>query len=436
MSFEPPPGETRTKSKSKRRAAIPRLRLPVRLTNRTMGAWAKGALSLSPEELLAQVGNRSGLSDYGAPDFREPLGRLLEEPGRKGHFHLLGQYRLHHEVRRLLRTRLRLYDLIQRHPEIENQTIEAPIFVIGLPGSGSNYIHQLLSQHPTLRSLPAWEAREPLPRTVAAEPDLDIRDRERRLGKNDYRRRLAIADAPYSHDYPSAARLGNDEELMGIEFSSILLEMKYESASYRHWRMTQSQRPAYTMLRRLLQVLQWLRGGERWILHSSQHIDQLEVLLRVFPDAQILHVHRDPYIVSYTTNLAAHRHHELTRQGGDLAQRNQLWLDRTESRMRSCIRTRMSFPDIPVTDIRYEDYIANPIGVAEGCFYAAGEPMPTGLRDQMKDFHAKAPRGKDLKMNPKPAHLALHPGHVEQRLGFYRDFFAVGYELSDWPASN
>ena len=401
-----------------------------------MGPWAKESFSLSAEELLAQVGNRSGLSDYGAPDFREPLGRLLEEPERKGHFHLLGRYRLHHEVRRLLRTRLRLYDLINRHPEIENQTVEAPIFVIGLPGSGSDQLHQLLSQHQALRSLPAWEAREPLPRTVAAEPDLDIRDRERRFDKNDYRRRLAIADAPDRHDHPSAARLGNDEELMGIEFSSILLEMKYESASYRRWRMTQSQRPAYAMLRRLLQVLQWLRGGERWILHSSQHIDQLEVLLRVFPDAQILHVHRDPYIVSYKTNLAAHRHHALTRRGGDLAERNQLWLDRTESRMRSCIRTRMSFPDLPVTDIRYGDYIANPIEVAEGCFYAAGEPMPTGLKEQMKDFHAKAPRGKDLRMKPDPTHLAPHPGHVDQRLGFYRDFFAVGREGSDLPASN
>ena len=401
-----------------------------------MGPWTKNSFSLSPEELLGQVSQRTGLSDYGAPDFREPLASLLEEPRQNGDYHLLGRYRLHHEVRRMLRTRLRLFELIRRHPEIENQTIESPIFVIGLPGSGSGDVHQLLSQHPALRSLPAWEAREPLPRTVAAEPDLDIKDRERRLGQNDYRRRLAIADFPDSSAYPPAVRLGNDEELMGIEFASIQLETKYESASYRRWRMTQPQRPAYATLRRLLQVLQWLRGGERWLLHSTQHVDQLEVLLRVFPDAQVLHVHRDPYIVSYATNLAAHRHHQLTRKGVDLAEGNQLWLDRTESRMRSCIRTRMSFPDLPDTDIRYEDYIASPIDVAERCFYAAGEPMPNSLGDQMKDFHTKAPRGKDLRMKPDPAPLAPSPDHVEQRLGFYRDFFAVGHESSHWPGSN
>jgi len=436
VSFEPPAGESRTKSKPKRRAAIPRLRLPFRLINRTMGPWARNSFSLSPEELLGQVSRRSGLSDYGAPDFRDPLARLLEEPRQNRDYHLLGRYRLHHEVRRLLRTRLRLYDLIKRHPEIENQTIESPIFVMGLPGSGSEDVHQLLSQHPALRSLPAWEAREPLPRTVAAEPDLDIKDRERRLGKNDYRRWLAIPEAPCSSAYPAAGRLGHDEELMGVEFASILLEMKYEGASYRRWRMTQSQRPAYATLRRLLQVLQWLRGGERWLLHSTQHVDQLEVLLRVFPDAQVLHVHRDPYIVSYTTNLAAQRQHQLTRRGGDLADRNQLWLDRTESRMRSCIRTRMTFPDLPVTDIGYEDYTASPIDIAEGCFHAAGEPMPNSLADQMKDFHTKALRDKDLRMKPDPARLAPNPDHIEKRLGFYRDFFAVAHEPSDWPDSN
>ena len=408
----------------------PRLRLTARVANQALRPWADRLFTLNTKSLLEHVAQRSGLADFGDRGFEEPLRCLLEEPRTEGLYHVLGRYRLHHEVRRLLRTRLRLMDLLKRHPEIENQTIEAPIFVMGLPGSGSNHVHQMLCQHPSLRRLPAWEAREPLPRQNSAEPDLDIHERQRRLARNARRRRLAIRDRYEASGIPIEETLGDEQELMGIEFSSLLLEMKYETATYRRWRMTQPQRPSYESLRRFLQALQWLRGGERWVLHSTQHIDQLEVLLRVFPDARVIHVHRDPYVVARHTSWEAHQHRELAGKSPANQHLGQLWLDRTESRLRSCVQTRMRFPDLPVTDIRHSDYIANPIETAEICFHHAAEPVPVSLPDKIRDFHTAAEHGKHDDMPSELPRLAPHRARVEERLGFYRDFFSVVPETS------
>ena len=200
--------------------------------------------------------------------------------------------------------------------------------------------------------------------------------------------------------------------------------------------MTNSQRPAYETLRRLLQALQWLRGGERWILHSAQHIDQLETLLRVFPDARILHFHRDPYPVTQETSRWAYQQKQLLRPGISIPKMNQLWLDRTESLLRSCIRTRMGFPDLPVTDVRFADFRANPIGIAEDCLTAVGEPLPTTLPEEMRDFHKTAGHGKHDGMELPTAGLGPSPELVEERLGFYRDFFSIAQETSGWLESS
>jgi hypothetical protein len=382
------------------------------------------------------VTRRSGLSDFGDRGFEEPLQQLLASRVRGDRYHTLGRYRLHHEVRRLLRTRLRLQDLLKRHPEIENQTVDAPIFILGLPGSGSQHVHRMLSQHPALRCLPAWEAREPLPRKISAEPDLDIAERERRLRQSRRRRRFALTASRSPLPLAADHDFGDEQELMGIEFSSLLLELKYESPAYRRWRMTESQRPAYQTLRRLLQALQWLRGGERWVLHSAQHIDQLETLLRVFPDARIIHVHRDPHLVSRETSLQAYRQQQLARASTSEPQIGQLWLDRTESMLRSSIRTRMRYPDLPVTDVRFREYMTDPIDIAEGCFTAVGESMPATLRDQMKDFHATADHDKYDGMPLAAASFELGKGRIEERMGFYRDFFSIPQEFDGWPESS
>ncbi|MDG1957404.1 MAG: sulfotransferase [Candidatus Binatia bacterium] len=437
MSSAQSPDKSPVRAKSLPEAAPGQaLRLPVRIANRSLRPWAQRLFPLSAQELKERVSQRTGLSDFGDDRFDAPLQNLLSLPDRADDYHPLGRYRLHHDVRRLLRTRLRLHDLIKRHPEIHNQTIDAPIFILGLPGSGSDHLHRLLCEHPALRCLPAWEAREPLPRSIKAEPDLDIPERERRHRQAQRRRRLALTSPWMVQPGATEATYGDEQELMGIEFSSLLLEMKYENPAYRRWRMTQPQRPAYETLRLLLQALQWLRGGERWILHSAQHIDQLEILLRVFPDARIVHVHRDPQWVCQKTTLDVLRHRHLARGARRSPQVGQLWLDRTESLLRSSIRTRMQFPDLPVTDIRFRDYMTDPIDIAEDCFTAFGESMPTTLRDEMKDFHAAADHGKHDEMATAPANHQTTRDRVEERLGFYRDFFSIAEEFPGWPESS
>jgi hypothetical protein len=105
------------------------------------------------------------------------------------------------------------------------------------------------------------------------------------------------------HEMTAEAR-HEEIQLLAVEFSTMLFEASYLIPSYRDWYKASDQRPAYQTLKRLLQILQWQRGGGgRWVLKSPQHLEQIDPLLATFPDAKVVQTHRDPVRVtaSYCT---------------------------------------------------------------------------------------------------------------------------------------
>ena len=87
-------------------------------------------------------------------------------------------------------------------------------------------------------------------------------------------------------------------QLLAIDFSSMLFETISPMPSWRDHYLSRDQRPSYGYMKRILQVLQWLRGGTRWMLKSPQHLEQFPALLATFPDATFVLTHRDPVSVT------------------------------------------------------------------------------------------------------------------------------------------
>ena len=151
-------------------ASIDRFRSPIaiRALNK-FGAMFNGKVSrrLSPDDLIETAKRRTGLHDFGDGDFREPLARLLESCWRDARLNVIGNIALRSDVLRILRNRLLLQRDRRLHPEIAHHEIRSPLFVLGLPRTGTTFLHTLLSSDPQNRAPLTWEVMEPSPPTNA-----------------------------------------------------------------------------------------------------------------------------------------------------------------------------------------------------------------------------------------------------------------------------
>ena len=260
------------------------------------------------EQARAETGLDVGLDD---PGFRERLDVLLSGLREEAGLSPFGVLSDHTVVLGLLRTRQLIQDLLDHHPEILDIPITAPIVIVGLPRTGTSHLHNLISADPALRSLPYWEALEPvLPAGVQPAPGApDPRFASTQVGLD-----LIDAAAPLferMHEM-TVDQVHEEIQLLAIDFSSMLFETMALMPTWRDYYLGHDQTPHYEYLKHVLQVLTWLRGGERWVLKSPQHCEQIRPLLNVFPDATFVVTHRDPVSVtaSVVTMLTYAARHE------------------------------------------------------------------------------------------------------------------------------
>src|SRR5438132_1630540 len=272
-------------------ATIDRFRSPIaiRALNR-FGAMLNGKVSrrIPAEELLETAKRRVNLNDFGDGDFREPLGRVLESCWRDARLNVIGNIALRSDVLRILRNRLLLQRDRSLHSEIAQHQISSPLFVLGLPRTGTTFLHTLLSADPANRAPLTWEVMEPSPPTNA-----EKQRRIRRASQN-----LACLEwmAPnFRKLHPIGAELPQEcVSLMSPSFLSDQFDTMYNVPSYRRWFFKQDLRPAYEFHRRFLQHLQQRKKARRWVLKAPAHLFALPTLLSIYPDARFVQTHREP----------------------------------------------------------------------------------------------------------------------------------------------
>ncbi len=268
--------------------------LPVRAG---MAAWRAaarvglGRVSLREESLVRAARRQSGLHDFVDHSFREPMRRLLASLESEARLHPLGRVVMRESLVRALVNRLRLEDLCDRHPEIAALPVEAPVFVVGLQRTGTTLLQRLLTCEPALRALAAWEGLNPAPVSTARDRrgrDPRIRQAERAEAALRYLAPELFAIHPVEAEAPE-----EDIHLLDVSFVSPASDAIARVPSYQRWFREVDQLPAYRYMKRLMQLLLWQRGG-RWLGKTPHHLEYLDELLTVFPDARVVVTHRDP----------------------------------------------------------------------------------------------------------------------------------------------
>jgi len=265
--------------------------LPVRFLNgcgALLGKKRSPSVRMQAVDLIETARRRCGLDDFGEGDFFEALSRLLESCQTEAQLNLIGKIALRTDVLQTLCSRLRMERDRQLYPEIARQEIREPLFIVGLPRSGTTILQMLLAADPEHRSPLMWEVMTPSPPTTA--------DEKRRIQRATQSANLFNWLAPtFRYVHAVGAELPQEcVRLMTPTFMSDQFDAMYYVPSYRAWLFQQDLRPAYEYHRRFLQHLQFRRAGRRWVLKAPTHMFALPALLSVYPDALFVQVHRTP----------------------------------------------------------------------------------------------------------------------------------------------
>lgn len=313
--------------------------------------------------LLAQARASSGLREFGDESFRTPLRVLLASLREEAPLNAVGITVLRGRILDSLMTRLRTEDWIRRHPEIERESIVAPIVVVGQTRTGTTLLQRLLASDPRHHGPLWWEVRfpAPLPGTRWDAPDPRIPIAEAEVAG------ILAADSEQASIHPWDAQ-APDEEIMLLEhsFFSHVPEAFTNVPSYRAWIDAQDWTPAYATLRRFLQFLQWQkrkRGAlrERWVLKTPGHLGYLDTLLATFPGALIVQTHRDPL---QTLPSAASLNRSLWRLSSDSVDDREVarqWQERTAWAVKRCLAAREHIPERQIADVWFQDALARPL---------------------------------------------------------------------------
>jgi len=405
-----------------------------RLTPMQAGALAHGEsapASMTVDQVLEAARAATGLSGFGAPDFKERLGLWLQSIAEDTALTGLGRGGLFQDCVRLASNRLKVEDLLKRHPEILDIQIDRPIIIAGLPRSGTTHLVNIISADSRLRHMPLWESQEPVPSAadVAAveRGETDPRFVRARDGWGQFE--AILPHMPAMHEM-APDHTHEEIELQSIDFGSYNLEWLSRPHRWREHYYATDQTPRYAYSKKVLQILTWYKGPNRWVLKSPQHMEQLSALKSVFPDATLVITHRDPLAVIQSAVTMLAYGDRIRRNPTDPQATARYWIDRVEHLLRACVNERGFWGRHQSMDVLFHDYMKDENAVLRQVYEMADLPMTPQAEAELKGYIAANPRGKHGRVQYDLAgDFGVDIKALRTRFQFYFDKFPVEHEL-------
>jgi hypothetical protein len=350
-------------------------------------------------DLHASASRITGRADFGPDDYTDGLGVLLESYGRDAGLTPSGEKATRAMLRGALVARLLSEAGWQAHPARAAE-VERPVFVTGLPRTGTTALHRLLVADPVHQGLELWLAEAPQPRPP---------------------RSAWAGDPVFQHIQAACARHHVEHpEFMGVHYVAAdqveecwqLLRQSMRSVSfeclahlpgYSAWLREADWAGAYRRHRRNLQLIGLNDAGRRWVLKNPSHLFALDALLAVYPDALVIQTHRAPRAaIASVCSLAAQASAgwSTTFRGAVIGQDQlSLWAAGLER----FTAERARHDPARFYDVAYDDFVADPFGTVEAAYGYFGLPLSGAAADAMRSLTAADAPGPGTR-GPRLAH--------------------------------
>jgi hypothetical protein len=380
----------------------------------------------TPAALIDRAVASTGLRDFGNWIFEEPLRVLMEAMEREADLSLFGRLSGRWDILRFLTNLLRMREAERLTPTICEQPIASPIFITGMPRSGTSFLHSLLAQDPGNQVPLCWQTIYPYP----VPPNGSRTDpRPRRVA-----RQLRIFEA-LSPEIRAAHPIDANSpqectEITAYLFKSLRFDMTHHVPTYRAWLDAAGHEDAYRFHKRFLQHLQQQTGPGRWVLKCPDHVFALDAIREVYPDARIIFCHRDPLkVLPSVAKLTEIVRRPFTR-AVDRRQIGQQITDRWvlgANRMMEAMRHGGAWGDA-ILHVHYRDLVADPCGKVEALYRDLGTPIDPVALERVRELVRKKPDGGYKPRAQRFADYGIDPAYAERRFAEYVAFFNIRSE--------
>lgn len=381
---------------------------------------AARAIAFDANEMLEEARTNAGLSNFGSDSFREPLEALVRTYDAN-HTTLKGRKKAYRRVIGLLATRLRIEEALRVHPEIKQRPVRSPMVLTGMPRSGTSALFNLLGADPDARPLLLWETQFPDP-VEGLEPGAkDPRHAaieayyEQSRETNPEFTKIHFASA----DTPEECVLLHAFTLNGVHHGTEVMLEPYAS-----WYRDQDLGEMYSYYKILLQMLDWQRPGERWLLKAPAHMWAIDKLIDIFPDVSVVWSHRNP--LACTASICSMTH-LLMEDQVDMPKEvlGPIVMDFYATSLERGLAVRDQSDPARFIDVNHDDFVGDSLGTVGRIYEHFGLPIGDDAAASLKAHIEANPKGRHGKHEYNLDDWGLTADDVAKRFEPYVERFEI-----------
>ncbi len=349
-------------------------------------------VNLDADEMLSVARAMTELDDLGEgdwPGWEESYRQTVAALDHDADLHVLGRVMTRGEILRTTATWLQLQQLWNKDSAVRTEPVDAPLFVVGPPRTGTTILYELLALDPQLRAPLAWELLHPL-RDLPVERRQELGECESELWADIHPEFMTMHEL--ASNLPSECI-----HVTAYDFAAPYWSMLHDSANFMRWQLEHLETigRGYRVHRRMLQTLQQGEPPRRWLLKSAYHLSMLPALFDEYPDAQVIHTHRDPrkFMPSLVSILAVLRfirsdRVDIATRGRGMEAAYKMILERVITQ-----RSDGSVPSHRIVDSHFTDLMSDPVAALRLIYDQLQLEWPVGHDAVITTYLEAKPKG-------------------------------------------